>query len=129
MSSLIIIVNTGIRVFVSKLPNGVTELEIESVVSKYGEIISTHKITKFMYGTRIDTGDRVIIFKRIIVNIPSYVFVRGWRGFVNYSGSYGLIEFVAALDDWQRITPDQRKNQSRIVINLFLLNLKTWKVN
>ena len=39
-----------------------------------------------MYGKRIDTGDRAIIFKRINVNIPSYIFVRGWRAFVNYIG-------------------------------------------
>ena len=59
-------IDTRICVFVSQLPIRVTKQEIESVFSKYGEIISTHKITKFMYGRRIDTGDRVIIFKKIM---------------------------------------------------------------
>ena len=75
-----------IRVFVSQLPIGITEQEIESVFSKYGEIISIHQVTKFMLGRWIDTGDRVIVFKRINVNMASYVFVRGWCSFVMYTG-------------------------------------------
>ena len=78
--------DTRIRVFISRLPIGTTEQEIESVFSKYGEIISTHQVTKFRYDKRIDTGARAIIFKRINVNVPSYIFVRGWHAFVNYIG-------------------------------------------
>ena len=101
--------DTRIRVFVSQLPIGVTEQEIESVFLKYGETISTHKITKLMYGRRIDTGDRVIIFTRINVNIPSYVFVRGWRGFVNYSGQLRTCRICGCTGHLAKDCPRSKK--------------------
>ena len=34
----------------------------------------------------IDTGDRVLVFKELRKDIPSYVHVRGWNAFVRYIG-------------------------------------------
>ena len=34
----------------------------------------------------IDTGDKVLVFKELRKEIPSYVHVRGWNAFVCYSG-------------------------------------------
>ena len=39
-----------------------------------------------MFGQKLDTGDRVVIFKKINKDIPSYVTVRGWKAFIMYRG-------------------------------------------
>ena len=76
------------RVYISQLPIDITPLELREVFAFFGEIVEVqvNYITKVIQGRRIDTGDRVLIFKQVRHHIPSYVFVRGWRAFVKYAG-------------------------------------------
>ena len=74
------------RVYVSQLPIGINEIDLREAFSFYGELLEINYVTKLMYGRRIDTGDRVLIFRKINRHIPSYIFVRGWRAFVKYNG-------------------------------------------
>ena len=74
------------RVLVSKLPLGVSNDEILSALDYYGDILSVQQVTKVMFGKRLDTGDRVVIFKKIHKDIPSYVPVRGWKAYIMYTG-------------------------------------------
>ena len=64
---------------VSQLPIGITPLELREAFAFFGEIVEVNYITKVIQGRRIDTGDRVLIFKQVRHHIPSYVFDRGWR--------------------------------------------------
>ena len=72
------------RVYVSQLPTGSTAPELEKVFNFYGTILQVNPVTKFMHGRHIDTGDRIIIFKKMEKDIPSYAYVRGWRASVKY---------------------------------------------
>ena len=76
----------SIRVRVSQLPIGIDLGEIYKVLKFYGIVKGINKIEKVIQDRKVDTGDRVIIFAKIFRNIPSYVYVRGWRDFVNYRG-------------------------------------------
>ena len=60
--------------------------QIYEAFKVYGIVHDITKIERIIQGRKIDTGDRVIIFTRIAINIPSYVYVRGWHAFVNYRG-------------------------------------------
>ena len=71
---------------VSQLPIGITPLELREAFAFFGEIVEVNYITKVIQGRRIDTGDRVLIFKQVRHHIPSYIFVRGCRAYVNYAG-------------------------------------------
>ena len=53
------------RVLISQLPIGISELDLREIFSFYGEILQITYGTKIMYGRRIDTGDLVLIFKKI----------------------------------------------------------------
>ena len=74
------------RVYVSQLSIGITAPELEEVFSFYGTILKVNPVTKFMHGRRIDKGDRIIIFKKMEKDIPSYAYVCGWRAYVKYDG-------------------------------------------
>ena len=72
------------RVYVSQLPIGILPAELKEAFAFFGEISEVNSITKIIH--HIDTRDRVLVFKRLARHILSYVFVRGWRGFVKYTG-------------------------------------------
>ena len=74
------------RVLISQLPIGISELDLREIFSFYGEILQITYVTKIMYGRGIDTGDRVLIFKKIDKHVPSYVFGRSWKAFIEYAG-------------------------------------------
>ena len=80
------LVENGIRVYVSELPTGIDLEDIYEVFKFYGIVKGINKIEKVIQGRKVDTGNRVIIFAKIMTNIPSYVYVRDWHGFVNYRG-------------------------------------------
>ena len=65
------------RVYISQLPIGITPLELREVFAFFGEVVGVNYITKVIQGRKIDTGDRVPIFKPVRHHILSYVFVRG----------------------------------------------------
>ena len=71
--------------YLSQLPIGITSKEIQDVLSYLGDAIEVNPVTKVLYNRRLDTGYRIVIFKRIARHIPSYVFIRGWRAFVKYA--------------------------------------------
>ena len=48
--------------------------------------LSVQQVTKVMFGKSFGTGDRVVIFKKIHKDIPSYVPIRGWKAFIMYTG-------------------------------------------
>ena len=74
-----------IGVFLSHIPIGITPGEITEALQHYGEITEVYPVTKVIYGHRIDTGDRIVIFKGLAGHIPSYVHIKGWEGFIKYN--------------------------------------------
>ena len=66
---------------------------------------------RVIQGRKIDTGDRVIIFTRIAINIPSYVYVRGWRAFVNYRGRQKTCRVCGDFDHLAKDSPKARRQQ------------------
>ena len=73
-------------VLVSKLTMGISNDEIRFALDYYGDILSVQQVTKVMFGKKLDTGDRVVLFKEIHKDIPSYVPVRGWKAYIMYTG-------------------------------------------
>ena len=69
--------NPKIRVYISQSPIRIELGQIYEVFKAYGIVYDTTKIERIFQGRKIDTGDRVIIFTRIAINILSYVYVRG----------------------------------------------------
>ena len=96
------------RVYVSQLPIGIYEIE---VFSFYGELLEINYVTKLMYGRRIDTGDRVLIFRKINRHIPSYIFVRGWRTFVKYNGQPQTCRVCASTTHFAKDCPVNKKDK------------------
>ena len=74
------------RVLVSKLPLGISNDEIRYELGYYGDILSVQQVTRVMCGKKLDTGDRVVTFKKIHKDIPTYVPVRGWKAYIMYKG-------------------------------------------
>ena len=70
----------------SKLPLGISNDEICYALGYYGDILFVQQVTRVMFGKKLDTGDRVVIFKKIYKAIPSYITVRGWKAFIMYRG-------------------------------------------
>ena len=59
-----------VRVLVSRLPAGVPDKDICSVLNCYGEILKVQQVTKVWYGVQVDTGDRVVVFKKFTRTFP-----------------------------------------------------------
>ena len=68
------------------MPLGISFDEIRFVLDYYGEVLPVQQVTKFMFGKRTDTGYRVVIFKKLYKDIPSYLLARGWKAFIMYTG-------------------------------------------
>ena len=100
-----------IRVYISQLPIGIELGEIYEVFKYYDIVKEINKIERVIQGRKVDTGNRVIIFARIATNIPSYVYVRGWHGFVNYRGQQKTCRLCSAIDNLAKDCPKARKQQ------------------
>ena len=61
----------------SQVPLGITELEFREVFSCYGDILEVTRITKILHRRIIASGDRVLAFKVLRKEIPSYLHIRG----------------------------------------------------
>ena len=70
------------------------------------------KIERIIQGRKIDTGDRVINFTRIAINIPWYVYVRSWRAFVNYRGQQKNCRVCGGADHLAKECPKARGQQN-----------------
>ena len=79
----------------------------------YGEILEVTPVTKVLYGRRIDTGERVVFFKRIARHIPSYMFVRGWRAFVRYNGKPFTCRICNLSGHFAKDCPTMRKPENK----------------
>ena len=79
---------------------------------KRGIVRNIIRIERIIQGRKIDTGDRVIIFTRIAINIPSYVYVRGWRAFINYRGQQKTCRVCSGTDHLAKECPKARGQQN-----------------
>ena len=89
-----------IRVYISQLPIGIELGQIYEVFKAYGIVCDIIKIERIIQGRKIDTGDRVIIFTRIAINIPLYVYVGVLSSITEASRKPA--EFVVVLTIWPR---------------------------
>ena len=105
------------RVYVSQIPIGVTESELEEVFGLFGTLLKVNPVTKVMHGRCINTGNRVIIFSTLEKHILSYVFVCGLRAFVKYLGQpqtcriCGLTGHFAKNCPWNKTKPENQSNR------------------
>ena len=78
--------NTNVRVLVSQVPIGVDDLDVSMDLRSYGNVGEVHSITRSYRNNRYDTGDRVVIFKKLFDHIPSYRRIRGYMAYIKYDG-------------------------------------------
>ena len=102
-----------IRVLLSSLPAGVPDKDICSVLSCYGEILHVQHVTKVLYGVKYDTGDRVVVFKKIHTDIPSYVIIRGWKTFTRYRGQPKTCRSCGKVGHFVKDCPFKRKSDEK----------------
>ena len=97
------------RVYISQLPIGITHLELKEVFSFYGDIMDITFLSKIIHERKIDSGDRVIIFKELKKETPSYVYVRGWRAYVKYNGQPQTCRVCDLTGHFAKDCPASRK--------------------
>ena len=95
--------------YISHLPIGITRLELKEVFSFYGDIMDITVLSKIIHGRKIDSGDRVIIFKELKKEIPSYVYVRGCRAYVKYNGQPQICRVCDLTGHFAKDCPASRK--------------------
>ena len=62
-----------------------------------------------MFGRKLDTGDRVVIFKKIHKDIPSYVPVRDWKAYMMYTGQPKTCRSCGNVDHFAKDCSSKRK--------------------
>ena len=75
-----------INVYVSNIPYGISQFDINTAFCKFGMIKVSRKLKKNFRGVELFTGDWIVSFDRLLIPIPSYVMVRGWLSYVHYDG-------------------------------------------
>ena len=78
--------NTNVHVLVSQLPIGLDGTEIKMQFKHYGNIERIREVTRTYKKNTYDTGDRVLIFKKLFCHIRSYLKIRGYWAYVKYPG-------------------------------------------
>ena len=79
----------------------------------YGDILSVQQVTRVMFGKKLDTGDRVVIFKKIYKDIPSYVTARGWKAFIMYRGQPRTCRSCGKVGHFAKDRSSKRKTDEK----------------
>ena len=95
--------------YISQLPIGITHLELKEVFSFYGDIMDITFLSEIIHGRKIDSGDRVIIFKELKKEMPSFVYVRGWRVYGKYNGQPQTYTVCGLTGHFTKDCPASRK--------------------
>ena len=104
-------IDPTIRVFVTQLPLGISSDQIRFVLDHYGEVLTVQQVTKFMFGKRIDTGNRVVIFKKLHKDILFYLLVRGWKAFIMYAGQPKTCRICEKTGHFAKDCPSKSKSK------------------
>ena len=78
--------NTNVRVLVSQLPIGIKDADLSLQFRHYGVVLSVRSVNRTYRRNTYDTSERVLIFKKLVVDIPSYVKINGYWAYVKYNG-------------------------------------------
>ena len=106
--------DTVIKVYLSQLPIGVTSNEIQDVLSYLDDIIEVNPVTKVLYNRKIDTGYRIVIFKRIARHILSHVLIRGWRAFVKHAGQPLTCQVCGLTGHFAKDCPATKSSKNKL---------------
>ena len=97
------------RVHVYNLPIGVPSEEIRKEFNEYGDIYDIERQFKLYHDVKLDTGERVITYSKILKNIPSYVPVRGWNAYVYHYGQQRTFTICSEPDHFAKDCPRNRR--------------------
>ena len=78
--------NTNVRVLVSQLPIGIKDVDLSLQFRQYGVVLEVRSVKRTYRRNTYDTGERVLIFKKLEQDIPSYVKINGYLAYVKYNG-------------------------------------------
>ena len=102
-------IDTRTRVYLSQILIGITSQEVKEALEYYGDIDQVNPVTKLLHGHRIDTGDRILIFKGLARYIPLYVFIRGWRAFIKYHSQPQTCRICGLTSHFAKDCPKSQK--------------------
>ena len=105
--------DSNIRVFVSQIPIGVPDVDIKLALALYGDIAEIRKISKVHRGHRYDTRERIVVFKKLIISIPSYLRIRGYMGYIKYPGQPATCRICGLIGHLAAACPGNTKNKGK----------------
>ena len=78
--------DTNVRVLVSQLPIGIKDADLSLQFRQYGVVLNVRSVNRTYKRNTYDTGERVLTFKKLVLDIPSYVKINGYLAYVKYNG-------------------------------------------
>ena len=78
--------NTNVRVLVSQVPIGIDDVELSMHFRHYGVVVNVRDVKRTYRKNTYDTSDRVLTFRKLVMDIPSYVKIRGYWAYIKYNG-------------------------------------------
>ena len=78
--------DTNVRVLVSQLPIGISDVDLSLQFRQYGVVLNVRGVNRTYRRNTYDTGERVLTFKKLERDIPSYVKINGYLAYVKYNG-------------------------------------------
>ena len=95
------------------IPIGVPDIDIKLALALFGDIADIQKISKVHKGHRYDTGDRIVVFKKLIVSIPSYLKIRGYTAYIKYPGQPATCRTCGLTGHLAAACPANTKNKGK----------------